>query len=262
MSRSRRGSDAGVFISELKGSLDKIITDTWRAAGTAASKPYVYRVPCPTCEDGSYGYDDLRTDYLKGKTESSCEGGKRCDNAVTQLLEGFSRATDLTPEMRTQMRAATNEPPHIITITKVPGLLGGMLNSKYRIDIHCEYTEEIVPKATETLAFDTKMWTALQEWGPGLFVSAAKAAMGLDLELPGKREVKRRNQELKAAVERLGRLERAPQTYIEKEFGDRLAQIARRAGMTQVEMHNDGRLLWVAPEIARGQDPNLPKSQT
>ncbi len=254
-----RGPDAGLFISELKGSLDKIIANTWRAGVEAEEKPYRYAVPCPSCEQGSYGYDDLRSDFHDGETEARCEGGKRCRNKVADLLEGFSRAYDTVALNRMLMRGATNEPPHIITITKVPGMLGGLLGSKYRIDIHCEYTQASVAGASDTLAFDTKMWSRLQEWGPGLFVSAAKMAMGMDFEIPGRRQIERRNQEFKDAVERTGRLERAPQTFIEQEFGDLLAKIARKGGMKQVEMHNDGRLLWVSADIADGQDPNKPR---
>ena len=95
-----RGPDAGPFIGELKGSLDKIIADTWRAADEAEVKPYRYAVPCPTCEQGRYGYDDLRADFRQGETTAKCENGKRCTNDIHGLLEGFSRAADLDPAMR------------------------------------------------------------------------------------------------------------------------------------------------------------------
>jgi hypothetical protein len=112
-----------VFISELKGSLDKIITDTWRAAGTVENKPYEYRVPCPSCERGNCGYDDLRTDYLRGKVGRPA---KAADAATTRSRSCWraSPRHELTPEMRTHMRAATNEPPRI-TITKVPDRYSG-----------------------------------------------------------------------------------------------------------------------------------------
>jgi internalin A len=253
-----RGPDAGPFISELKGSLDKIIADTWRAAAEAEVKPYRYAVPCPKCEHGSYGYDDLRADFREGETTAKCENGKRCTNDISTLLEGFSRAADLDPTTRALLRATSNEPPHIITVTKVPRPL--RLGQNVRVDVHCEYTERIVEGATETIALDNELWVKLKEWGPGLFIAGVKVWIGLDPSIR-KRQGVRQNEDLADAVEKTGRLERAPNTFIETAFGEFLAKTARKGGMTQIEMNNDGRLLWVAPDVARGQDPNRPKSQ-
>jgi hypothetical protein len=251
-----RGPDAGLFISELKGSLDKIIADTWRAAGEAEVKPYRYAVPCPTCDRGSYGYDDLRADLRKGDDTAKCENGDRCTNQILGLLEGFSRAVD--PDRRELLRHLTNKPPHIISVTKVRRM-GGLMGQRVRIDIHCEYTERIVEGATNTFPLDSELWVKLKEWGPGLFFAAAKASMGLDPTFR-KRRVVRQNEDLADAVEKTGRLERAPNTFIEAAFGEFLAKTARKGGMMQVEMNNDGRLLWVAPDVARAQDPNQPKA--
>ena len=133
------------------------------------------------------------------------------------------------------------------------------MGEKVRIDIHCEYTERLVEGATAAISIDTELWVKLKEWGPGLFVAAVKVSMGLDPTFR-KRQGVRQNEDLAAAVEKTGRLERAPNTFIENAFGEFLAKTARKGGMTQVEMSNDGRLLWVAPDVAHGQDPNRPKS--
>jgi len=256
-----RGPEALDFRAELKGSLDKLMHDVWPAAIRMEVLPYTYSVPCPTCSTGSYNLQDLTMDFREHESTSRCEGGKRCRNEVFELLNGFSIPIDR--DTREQRRYRSNEPPHIITVTKL-ARVGGVLGYNIRIDIHCEYDDSNgpVPGATETIPFDSKIWLWLKEWGPGLFKSAAKAVFYgdvTDVEIPDRKLIGAADVGLAVSLEKTGRIERPENRQVIDELREVLVRAALKGNMRQVEMRNTGYLLWVAPGVADGQDPNIAK---
>lgn len=275
-----RGFDANGLMAELAGSLERLVYETWPGTEQDREPPFKYFIPCPTpkCQ-GRFGRRDLIADLHQQVDTARCEGGGRHAHDIRALLHGVGlpsadRKLDRIIERISKVHGqVSSEPPRIISIESVkrtvksPQILGRTI----RIQIYCEVLRTPVAGAVEAVSVPKEWWRAVKPWIPFVASAGSMLAAGFGIPMPADsglgdaydaaREVLKKDEHDVDRTERHGVLERPDGVHVPAAFAEKLIQIAKKGGMSQVQMDSDGRWVWVSKKVAERNDRTIAKER-